>query len=139
LLSKNIKIKLYRNIILHVFLCGCETRSLILRLEHRLRVFKNGVLRKIFGPKMDEVTGEWRRLHNEGDFDLYTSPNIIQVMKSRRVRWVGHVAHLGDRRGAYRVLVGRPEGKRPLGRPRHGWEYHIKMDLHEVGWEYGLD
>jgi hypothetical protein len=88
--------------------------------------------------KRDKVTGEWRRLHNEELNDLYSSPNIIQVIKSRRMRWVGHVARMGERRGAYRILVGRPEGRRPLGRPRHMWEDIIKMDLQEVGWE-GLD
>jgi hypothetical protein len=112
----------------------CETWSFTLREEHRLRVFKNRVLRRIFGPKRDQVTGEWRRLHNEERNDLYSSPNIIQVIKSRRMRWVGHVARMGEGRGAYRILVGRPEGRRPLGRPRHRWEDNIKMDLVEVGW-----
>jgi len=114
-------------------LYGCETWSLTLREEHRLRVFENGVLRRIFGPKKDEVTGEWRKLHNEELNDLYCSPNIFQVIKSRRMRWVGHVVHMGDRRGVYRVLVGKPEGKRPLGRPRCRWEDNIKMNLQEVG------
>jgi hypothetical protein len=102
--------------------------------EHRLRVFENTVLRGIFGPKWDGVTGEWRRLHNEELNDLYPSPNIIRVIKSRRMRWAGHVARMGEGRGAYRVLVGRPEGRRPLGRPRLRWENNIKMDLQEVGW-----
>jgi hypothetical protein len=92
------------------------------------------VLRRVFGPKRDEVTGEWRRLHNEELNDLYSSPNIIRVIKSRRVRWAGHVARMGEGRGAYRILVGRPEGRRPLGTPRHGWEVNIKMDLQDVGW-----
>jgi hypothetical protein len=96
-----------------------NTWSLTLREEHRLRVFENRVLRRIFGPKRKEVTGEWRRLHNEELNDLYSSPNIIRVIKSRKIRWTGHVAHMGERRGAYRILVGRPEGRRPLGRPRH--------------------
>ena len=80
-------------------------------------------------PKRDEVTGEWRKLHNEELNDLYSSPNVIGVIKSRRMRWAGHVAHMGERRGACRVLVGKPEGKKPLGRPRHRWEDNIKMDL----------
>jgi hypothetical protein len=97
-------------------------------------VFENRLLRRIFGPKRDEVTGEWRRLHNEELNDLYSSPNIIRVIKSRRMRWAGHVAHMGEGRGAYRILVGRPEGRRSLGRPRHRWEDNIKMDLQEVEW-----
>jgi hypothetical protein len=95
------------------------------------------VLRRIFGHKRDEVAGEWRRLHNEELNDLYSSPTIIRVIKSRRMRWAGHVARMGEGRGAYRILVGRPEGRRPLGRPRHRWEDNIKMDL-QVGWE-GMD
>jgi len=135
LLSKNIKIEMYRNIIFPVVLYGCETWSLTLREERRLRVFKNRVLRRIFGPKRDEVTGEWRKLHNEELNDLYSWPNIIQVIKSRRMRWSGHVARIGEIRGTCGVLVGKPEGKRSLGRPRH-----IKMDLKKVGWEgNGLD
>jgi hypothetical protein len=92
------------------------------------------VLRRIFGPKRDEVTGEWRRLHNEELNDLYSSPNIIPVIKSRRMRWAGHVARMGEGRGAYRILVARPEGRRPLGRLWRRWEDNIKMDLEEVGW-----
>jgi hypothetical protein len=87
-------------------------------VEHRLRVFENRVLRRIFGLKRDEVTGEWRRLHNEELYGLYSSPNIIRVIKSRRMRWEGYVAPMGEGRGAYRILVGRPEGRKPLGRPR---------------------
>jgi len=89
-----------------------------LREERKLRVFENMVLRGIFGPRRDEVTEEWRRLHNEELSDLYSSPNTVRVIKSRRMRWAGHVARMGVERGAYRVLVGKPEGKRPLGRPR---------------------
>jgi hypothetical protein len=104
-----------------------------LREEHRLRVFENRVLRRVFGPKWDEVTGEWRKLHNEGLNDLYSLPNIVRVVKSRRVRWAGQVARMGEDRGVYRVLVEKPEGKRPLVRPRRRWENNIKMDLQEVG------
>jgi hypothetical protein len=104
--------------------------------EHRLRVFENRVLRKIFGPKRDEATGEWRRLHNEELYDLYSSLNIIRVIKSRRMRCAGHVAVKGERKGAYRVLVPKPEGKKPPGRPRRRKEYNIKMDLQKVG---GMD
>jgi hypothetical protein len=141
LVSKNVKIKIYRTIILPVVLYGCETWSLTLREVCRLRVFENRVLRRIFGPKKDEVTGEWRRLHNKELYALYSSLNIIRVIKSRRLRWAGHVARMGERRGAYRALVGRPEGRRPLGRPRRRWEDNIKMDLREVGWGggHGLD
>jgi hypothetical protein len=96
-------------------------------------VFKNRVLRRIFGSERDGVTGELRRLHNKELNDLYSSPNIIWVIKSRRMRWAGHVARMGAGRGAYRILVGRPEGRRPLGRPRRRWEDNIKMDLQEVG------
>jgi hypothetical protein len=102
--------------------------------EQRLRVFENRVLRRIFGPKRDEATGEWERLHNEELNDLYSSPNIIRVIKSRRMRWAGHAARTEEKRGAYRILVGRPEGRRPLGRPRRRWEYNIKMDIQEVEW-----
>jgi hypothetical protein len=97
-----------------------------LREECRLRVFENRVQRRMFGPKRDEVTGKWRRLHNKKLYALYL-PNIIRVIKSRRLRWAGHVARMGERRGAYRALVGKPEGRRPLGRPRRRWENNIKM------------
>ena len=107
----NLKIKIYRTTILPVVLYGCETWSLTLREECRLRVFENRVLRRIFGPKRDEVTGEWRKLHNEQLNDLYSSPNIVRVIKSRRMRWAGNVARMGERRGIYRVLVGKPERK----------------------------
>jgi len=96
-------------------------------------MFENRVLRRIFGPKRDEVTEEWRKLHNEELNDLYCSPNIVRVIKSRRMKGTWHVARMGEGRGMYRVLVGRPEGKRPLGRPRRRWEDNIKMDLQEVG------
>jgi len=106
---------------------------LTLREERRLRVSENRVLRRVFGPKRDEVTGDWRKLHNEELSDLYPLPNIVRVVKSRRMRWAGHVARMGERRGVHRVLVGKPEGKRPLGRPKCRWEDNIKMDLQEVG------
>ena len=111
LLSKNLKIKIYRNIILPVVLYGCETWSLTLREERKLRVFENTVLRRIFGPRRDEVTGERRRLHNEELNDFYPSPNIVRVIKTKRMRWAGHVARMGEERGVYRVLVGKPEGR----------------------------
>jgi hypothetical protein len=107
-----------------------------LREERKLRVFENMVLRRIFGPRRDEVTGEWRRLHNEELNDLYSSPNIVRVIKSRRMRWAGNVARMGEERGAYRVLVGKPEGKRPLGRPRRKCVDNIRVDLQEVGCGY---
>ena len=96
LLSKNLKIKIYRNIILRVVLYGCETWSLTLREERRLKLFENKVLRRIYGPRRDEVTGDWMRLHNEEINDLYSSPNIVRVIKSRRMRWAGHVARMGN-------------------------------------------
>jgi len=111
-----------------------------LREERRLRVFENRVLRGIFGPMRDEVTGEWRKLHNEELNDLYCSPNIFRVIKSRRMRWAGHVASMGEKRDVYRVLVGKLEEKKPLGIPRRRWEDNIKMDLQEVGCRgYGLE
>ena len=97
-----------------------------------MRVFENRVLRRVFGPKRGEVTGDWRKLHNEELSDLYSLPNNVRVVKLRKMRWAGHVAHMGQGRVVYRVLVGKPEGKRPLGRPRHRWEDNIKMDLQEV-------
>jgi hypothetical protein len=132
LISKNLKIKIYKTVILPVVLYGCETWSLTLREENRQRVFENRVLRRIFGPKREE-DGSWRKLHNDELHSLYSSPNIVRVIKSRRMRWAGHVAHMGEGRGAYRVLVGRPEDKRPLGRPRRRWEDNIKIDLREIG------
>jgi hypothetical protein len=105
---------------------------------NRLRVFENRVLRRIFGPKRDEVTGEWRKLHNGELNDLYSSPYIVRVIKSRRMGWAGHVARMGEGRGMHRVLVGKPEGKKPLGRPRRRWDDNIKMDLQELGYG-GMD
>ena len=118
LLYKKLKVNAYKTIILPVVLYGCETLSLTLREEHRLRVFEYEVLREIFGAKRDEITGHWRKLHNAELHVLYFSPNIIGNLKSRRLRWAGHVARMEQFRNAYRVLVGKPESKRPLGRPR---------------------
>jgi hypothetical protein len=118
---------------LPVVLYGCETWSLTLREEQKLRVFGNRVLRGIFGPKRYEVTGEWIKLHNEELRDLFSLPSIIRITKSRRMRWAVHVARMGGKRNAYRLLVGKPEGKRPLGRPRRRWVDNIRMDLGELG------
>jgi hypothetical protein len=108
--------------------------SLTLREEHRLMMFANRFLRRIFGPKRDEVTGEWRKMHNEELHILYSFPNIIRQIKSRRMRWAGHMARLGEERNVYKVLMGKPEGKRTLGRQRRRWEDGIRMDLREIGW-----
>ena len=120
-------------ILLPVFY-GCETWLHTLKEERRLKVFKNRVLRRIFGPKGDEVTGEWRKLRNEGFYGVFSFPNIIRVMKSKRMRWAGHVARMGEIRGVYMRFGGETWRKEPLGRPRHRWEDNIKMDLQEVGW-----
>ena len=120
-----------------VVLCGCETWSLELREESRLKVFANMLLRRIFGPARDEVTGEWRKLHNEELSDLYCSPNTIWVIKSRKMKWAGYVARMGKRGCVYRVLVWTRGCKRPLGKPRNRREYNIKLDLKEVRW--GVD
>ena len=110
---------LFMNVdILPVILYGCETWTLTLREEKRLRVFQNKVLWKIFGPKRDDQTGEWRKLHNGELHDLYGKPDIIGIVKSRRLRWAGHVTRMGNERGTWKLLVGKPDGKRPVGRPR---------------------
>jgi hypothetical protein len=106
---------------------------LTLREEHRLRVFESGVLKKVFGPKRDEVMGEWWKLHSEELHKLYSSSNIIRQIRARRMRWVGHVACLGEEGKVYSVLVGKPEGKRTLVRLRHRWEDKIRMDLSKIG------
>jgi hypothetical protein len=144
--SKNVKIKIHRILILPVvFFYGYETWLLTLREESRLRVFENMVLRRIFGPKRDEVTGEWRRLHNKELHALYCSPDNKWVIKSKSLRWAGHVARMGrvreregEKESVYRALVGKPEGRRPLGTRRRRWEDNIKMDFREVGW-MGID
>jgi len=107
-----------------------------MREERKLRVFLNRVLRRIFGTRRDEVTGEWRRLHNEEQNDLFSSPNIVRVIKSRIMRWAGHVARMGEETWVYRVLVGKPEGRRPLGRPRRRWVDNNRTDLQELGCGY---
>jgi hypothetical protein len=115
-------------------LYGCETWSVTLREEHRLRVFENRVLRGKFELKRKEVTGQWRKLHSGELHNLYSSPDIIRQIKSRRMRCSGHEARMGEERNVYRVLVGKPEGKRPLDRPRSRRRDGIKMDLREIGW-----
>ena len=139
LLSKKVKVSTYKSIILGlpVVLYGCETWYLTLREEHRLRMFENKALRKIFGAKRNEITGEWRKLYNTELHVFYSSPNIISNLKLGRLRWAGHVTRMEQSRNAYKVLVGKPEGKRPLGRPRRSWEDNIKMYLREVGCEPG--
>jgi hypothetical protein len=113
---------------------NCWFYFLLYRDEHRLRVFENRALRRKFGPKRDEVTGEWRKLHSEELHNLYSSPDIIRQKKSKLMRWAGHVARMGDERKLYKSLVGKPERKRPLGRPRRRWDDGIRMDLREIGW-----
>jgi hypothetical protein len=122
--------RIYKNIILPVILYECKTWSLTIREEHILRVFENRVLRRISRPKRDEMTGGCRKLHNEDLHNLYSSPSIITMVKSRRMRWAGHVARMEEKRNAHRLLVEKSEGKRPLGR----WVDNIKMDLGEIGW-----
>jgi hypothetical protein len=133
LLSKELKIKIYRTIILPFILYECETWSLTLRAECRVGVFENRVLKRIFGPKRVERTGEWRKLCNEELNDLYSSPITFRGIKSRRMRWAGHVARMGESICVFRVLVGKPEGKRPLGRLSLRCDDNIKTDLREVG------
>jgi hypothetical protein len=130
--QKNLRIKIYKTVILPVLLYGYETWSLALGEEHRLRVLENRVLRKIFGLKREE-DGSWRKLYNYELHSLYSSPNIVRVIKLRRMRWAGHVALMWEGRGVYWVLVGWPESRRPLERPRCRWEDNIKTDFREIG------
>jgi hypothetical protein len=135
LLSRNLKVKIHKTIILPVVLYGCETWSLTLREERRLRVSENRVLRRIFRPEWDEGMGEWRRLYSGELHNVYSSPDIIRQIKSRKISWAGHVARMGEGRNVYRVfLVGKTDVKRPLERPRRRWEDGIKVDLREIGW-----
>jgi hypothetical protein len=133
LLPKNVKVTIYKSIILPVVLYGCETWSLTVKEEHKLRVFEKRALKRKYGPKRDGVTGGWRKLHNEELHNIYSSPSIIRIIKSRRMRWAGHVARIREKRNVYRLLVGKPEGKRPLGRPKRRWMDNIKMDLLGIG------
>ena len=128
LFSKNFKIKiyLYKIVILHVVLYGRETWFIKSKEEYRLKVFENRILRRIFGPKTVE-NGKWRRLHNEELHSLYRSPNIVRVIKSRRLRWAGHIAKMEEGRSAFKILTGTPIGKRLLGRPRRRWEDTIRI------------
>jgi hypothetical protein len=116
------------------FIYLLEISPVLNYLTHRLKVFENKVLKRIFGPKRDEVTRGWKKLHNEELHDVCSSPSIIRRIKSKRMRWVGHVARMAEKRNEYRLLVGKPEGKRPLGRPKRWWVDNIKMDLLEIGW-----
>ena len=122
------KIKIYKTIILPIVLYICETWSLTLGEECRLRIFENRILRRIFGPRMDK-NEEWRSLHNEE----YRSPNIVRVIKSRRLIWAGYVARMEEGRNTFKILTGKPTGKRPLGRPRRRWEDNIRMELEVIG------
>jgi hypothetical protein len=137
-LSRNVKVKIYRTIILSVVLFGCETWSVTLREEHRRRVFENRVLRGIFGPKRDDITREWRKLHNGELHNLYSSTDIIRQIKSRRMSWAGHVARMGEGRKCTGFWW-ESRRKKPLGRPRRRWEDGIKMYLREIGWGCGVD
>jgi hypothetical protein len=121
--------RIYKTIILPVVLYGSETWFLTLREEHRLRVFKNRVLRKMFGRRRYEVAGGWRKLHNKELHELYSSSSLIRIIKSWTMRWAGHVVRMGEKRYAYRLLVGKPEGM-----PKCRWVDNIRMDLVEVGW-----
>jgi hypothetical protein len=136
--ANNVKIRLYKTIILPVVLYRSETWSLTLKDEHRLRMLEKRVLRRIFGPKRNEMRRSWKNLHNEELHNLYSSPSVIIMLKSRRMRWAGHVARKEKKRKVYRISVGKPEGARPLGRPRCRWEDNIKMDLREIEWR-GMD
>jgi hypothetical protein len=129
-LLKYVKVRICKTLILFLVLYGCETWSLTLRKEHKLRVFQNRLLRRIFGPKRNGVTGGWTKLHNVELHDLCSLLSIIRIIKSRRMKWAGHV--MGEKRNVYRLLVGKLEGKRPLGRPRRRCIDNIKMDVLEI-------
>jgi hypothetical protein len=131
------KVNTYKTIILPVVLYGCKTWTLTLSEEHRLRMFENRVLRRIFGPTRDKITEEWRTMHNAELHNLYSSPDIIRQIKSRRMRRVRHIASMGEGRKVNKILVGMPEGKRPLERLRHRWKDGIRMDLRKTGWVGG--
>jgi hypothetical protein len=133
-LSKNVKIGIYQTILLPVVSYGCKAWSTILREEHRLRVFENRVLRRIFGPKRDEMVDGSKKLHNEGLHNFYFSPSIMRMIKSKGMRWAGHVAAIGEKR----TLMGKPQGKRPLGRPRYTWENNIATFLWLCGCRRGF-
>jgi hypothetical protein len=139
LLSRNLKVKIHKIIIPPVVLYGYENWSLTLKEEYWLRVFENWLLRKIFRPRLNEVTGEWRKLHNGELHNLYWSPDNIRHMKSRRLWWAGHVASMGEGKILYRVLVGKSEGKRPLGRRRSRRENGFRSDLGQIRWGCGMD
>jgi hypothetical protein len=109
----------------------CQEDTTLQHSHNLFNIYQNRVLRRILGPKRNEVTGEWRKLHNKELHDLYSSPSIIRIVKSRRMRWAGHVARMGEKRNSYRLLVGKPEGKRPLGRPRCRWVDNIRMEILE--------
>jgi hypothetical protein len=113
------------------FLYGCETWSLTLTEKHRLREYENGMLRRIFGPKKKKVVGGWKRLQNDKLHNLYASPNVVSVIKSKRIKWVGHAAHMGQM-NTYKILVRKPEGKRPFRRHRYRWEDNIRTDLKQI-------
>jgi hypothetical protein len=130
---KNVTVRIYKTIILPVILYGRETWSLTVREEHKLKVFENRVLRRIFGPKRVGMMEGWIKLHNKELHNLYSLQSIIGIIKSRRVRWEGYVAQMEEKRNVYRLLVGKPEGKRPLGRPRRKWIDNIQMGLLEIG------
>jgi hypothetical protein len=134
LLYRNVKVKMYKTLILPFVLYWCGTWSLTLREEDRLRVFENRVLRRVFGPQRDELMAEWRMLHSGELHNLYSFPNIIRQIKSRRMRWAGHMVCMGEGRKAYKVFVGKSEGKRALRRSRHRWKNGIKIALREIGW-----
>jgi hypothetical protein len=134
----NVKVKIFKTIILPVVLFGFEAWYVTSRKDTRLGVFENRVLRRIFGPRRDEVTGEWRKMHNGEHHNLYCSSEIVRQIKSRKMRWAGHVACMGEGRNLYRVLEGKLEGERPLGRPRNRWEGGIRLDLGEME-GYGVD